>query len=94
MGKKSGALRGSQVLLEQSICLRVFKSSETRTGFAAKKMKVYFRELHVLETQELPLKGLTSQISQRDRLHGEAFLVMDTKGVGVMGATDWIGRGH
>lgn len=72
------------MLREQPICLHVFKSHETCSGFAAKKIKVYFRELQLQETQELPLKDLASQISRRDRLYGETVLVMETKGVGVM----------
>lgn len=65
-------------------------ANEVRTGFTARNVKVYFRQLKVLETYQ-PFKDLALQVSQRGKLYIERSLAMETEGVGVMGATDRMG---
>lgn len=57
--------------------------------FCSKESKVYERVANPGDTGKLSLKGLAPWVSHEYRLHREKYVVMETKGVRVVGATGW-----
>lgn len=64
------------------------KKKKINTGIGLNRISIYWRVVILGDTGELALKGRAPRVSRNHRLYRE-ITVMETKGVGVMGAPDW-----